>query len=253
LTARIVRYLPTLVHYIPIVTTIVTVPFAIRLYRHWRSKPEALYLAWWCAGVVLYGVGTFTESLTTLLGWDPVVFKAWYISGALLGGAPLAQGSVYLLLRRRTADVTAFLLLTVVATAATSVLLSPLNVSLAEPHRLSGDVLTWQWVRLFSPFINTYAFIFLVGGAAWSALRYYHEGSRNSRRVWGNVLIAVGALLPGIGGAYTRAGYVEVLYVTELIGILTIWAGYQTIVGARTKSIHVNQESGEREVSPPST
>jgi len=46
-------------------------------------------------------------------------------------------------------------------------------------------------------------------------------------RYIGNVLIAVGALLPGIGGAFTRAGYTEVLYVTELLGLAFIYAGYR--------------------------
>jgi hypothetical protein len=35
-------------------------------------------------------VGTLTESLTTLLGWQEPIFRAWYVSGALLGAAPLA-------------------------------------------------------------------------------------------------------------------------------------------------------------------
>jgi hypothetical protein len=43
--------------------------------------------------------------------------------------------------------------------------------------------------------------------------------------MWANVLIAAGAILPGIGGTATRMGYVEVLYVTELIGLLLTWAG----------------------------
>jgi hypothetical protein len=45
------------------------------------------------------------------------------------------------------------------------------------------------------------------------------------------VLIATGAILPGIGGTATRMGHTEVLYVTELIGILFILAGYRTVVG----------------------
>jgi hypothetical protein len=45
-----------------------------------------------------------------------------------------------------------------------------------------------------------------------------------------NVLIAVGAILPGIGGTATRMGYTEVLYVTELAGLLLIWAGYRISV-----------------------
>ena len=57
----------------------------------------------------------------------------------------------------------------------------------------------------------------------------------------GNALIALGALLPGIGGTATRAGYVEVLYVTELAGLLLIWLGYRQIAADRTRSIHANQ------------
>ena len=42
-----------------------------------------------------------------------------------------------------------------------------------------------------------------------------------------NVLIAIGAILPGIGGTATRMGYTEVLYVTELAGLLLTWTGYR--------------------------
>jgi hypothetical protein len=42
----------------------------------------------------------------------------------------------------------------------------------------------------------------------------------------------VGAILPGIGGSFTRFGHVEVLYVTELVGLLVIYAGYRLIVSA---------------------
>ncbi len=37
----------------------------------------------------------------------------------------------------------------------------------------------------------------------------------------------MGAILPGIGGAATRMGYTEVLYVGEFVGLLLIWAGYR--------------------------
>jgi hypothetical protein len=79
---------------------------------------------------------------------------------------------------------------------------------------------------MFSPFINLYAAIFLIGGAAWSAWRFRSDPTAR-HRVVGNVYIAVGALLPGIGGTATRLGHTEVLYVTELIGLVLIWTGYR--------------------------
>ncbi len=229
-------------HFLPILTTLVSIPFAIVLFRHWRKKPDALYLLWWMIGVLTYMAGTVTESLTTLFGWQLVVFKAWYVTGALLGGAPLAQGTIYLLFSRRTANLLSASLVAFVAVAAVPVLLSPVDLSLVETFRLSGAVLEWQWVRAFSPFVNTYAVIFLVGGAAWSAVKYSKQGAVMRARMWGNVWIAVGAILPGIGGSMARAGIVEGLYVGELFGLLLIWIGYHLIANDRSVSIHENQQ-----------
>ena len=232
--------MPQAVHYVPILTTLITIPFAYILFRHWRRKPTSLYLMWWMIGVIMYGIGTFTESLTTLLGWQEWIFRSWYISGALLGGAPLAQGTIYLLFSKKKANILTAVLLIFIAVASFFVLLTPINTSLVEPHRLSGSVMEWQWVRAFSPFINLYAVFFLVGGAIWSAWKYWREGA-SSGRMWGNIWIALGAILPGIGGTFTRMGFVEVLYVTEIMGILLIWLGYHQIVKDRSTSIHANQ------------
>ena len=213
------------VHFIPIATSIFALVFAWAIGRRYRAR-GGTHLAWWSAGMAIYGVGTITEAATTLLGWHEPIFKAWYISGALLGGAPLAQGTVYLLLSRKTANRLTAALVTAVAVGAACVLLSPVHRELVEPFRLSGKVLTWSWVRAFSPFINLYAVTFLVGGAILSAVRFRRR-QETRHRYQANVLIAIGAILPGIGGTFTRFGHVEVLYVTEFLGLCLLWAGYR--------------------------
>jgi hypothetical protein len=228
------------VHYLPLVSTVVAAGFASVLWRHWRRKPKARYLLWWALGITLYGVGTLTEGLTTVFGWNEVIFRSWYVSGALLGAAPLAQGSVYLLLSPARADRLAVALMTYIAMASAFVIATPINHDLIESHRLSGEVMTWQWVRMFSPLVNSYAVIFLIGGAVWYAVKY-RKAAGASTRVRGNWLIAIGAILPGVGGTYARMGLVEVLYVTELVGLVLIWAGYRTIAGDRVVPIHRNQ------------
>ena len=230
-----------LIHYLPVITTVVAAAFFRVLWLHWRRNPSARYVMWWMIGVGLFGLGTLTEALTTIFGWQEPIFRTWYIAGALLGGAPLAQGTVYLLLPRRIADRLAVALVTYVAIAAAFVVATPIISELVEPNRLSGEVMAWQWVRLFSPLINLYAVVFLIGGAIWSAWRYWRVGDASSR-VLGNILIAVGAILPGIGGGFARAGAIEVLYVMELIGLLLIWAGYRAISGDRVISIHRAQK-----------
>ncbi len=221
------------VHFIPIVTTVIAVVFATAVLRRWRTR-GGHHLLWWAIGLFAYGAGTFTEAAVTLLGWHEGLFRAWYITGALLGGAPLAQGTAYLLLSRRTANRLTAVLLPVIGVAALCVLMSPIDYSAVEPYRLTGRVLEWRWVRGFSPFINLYAFVFLAGGAALSAWRYARQPGQRHRAV-GNTLIALGALLPGIGGSATRFGHTEVLYVTELIGVLLILAGYLRIVAGSTR------------------
>ena len=227
---------PSAVHYIPIFTTLVALAFGVAIFRRWRVRGGA-HLLWWGFGMLTYGAGTITEATTTLFGWHEPLFRAWYITGALLGGAPLAQGTVYLILSRKTANRLSALLVTAILIASTAVLLSPINYGLVDPVRLSGKVFVWQWVRAFSPFINVYAAVFLIGGAAWSAARYWRQ-AESSRRAVGNVLIAIGALLPGIGGTFTRFGHVEVLYVTEFLGLLLIFGGYHLNTTASAPSIH---------------
>jgi hypothetical protein len=227
-------------HYIPILTTVVSFAFTAVLYRHWQRKPETKYLMWWTIGVFCFGIGTLTESINALFGWSVLNMKAWYIAGALLGAFPLAQGTVYLLLKEKTADILTWFFILYITSAAIAILLSPVDMSLVDPTRLTGKVMTWTWARLFSILPNTYSLIFLVGGAAWSAIQYARK-SNSGGRVLGNWLIAIGALLPGIGGSFTRMGYVEVLFVTEFIGILLIWAGYRAMSQSQTKSIHAAQ------------
>jgi hypothetical protein len=223
------------VHFIPVVTTVMAVVFALAVYRRWTTRRSGPHLLWWAGGIAAYGAGTLTEASVTLLGWNPFLFKAWYITGALLGGAPLAQGTVYLLLKRRTANVLTAIVVPFIVVAAIAVALSPIQYDLVEPHRLTGSVMGWQWTRAFSPFINLYAAIFLIGGAALSAWRFAkHTATRH--RFIGNTLIAVGALLPGIGGAATRFGHTEILYITEFFGLSLIWLGYWTITRDRVRA-----------------
>ena len=219
----------TFVYWIPVLTTVVAAAFATIVLGRYRER-GGTHLLWWGIGLILYGVGTATEAATTMFGWNHWVFRVWYITGALCGGAPLAQGTVYLLLNRRTAHVLSVLLVTAIVVGAVFVFLSPIDWAAIDGHRLSGRALGWQRIRMLSPFINTYAVIFLIGGAIVSAMRYRSRPEARHKYV-GNIFIAIGAILPGIGGSFTRMGYVEVLYVTEFVGLLLIYLGFRYNVG----------------------
>ncbi|NND16428.1 MAG: hypothetical protein HKN89_08910, partial [Eudoraea sp.] len=163
-----------IIGFIPILTTLFSWFFFLEILKHYRKR-KTFYLLWWTLGVLTFGLGTLSESLHALFGWHEINLKFWYIVGALLGGFPLAQGSVYLLMPRKFGHVTAVLIVAIILVASTFVLISPVQVPENFDFRLTGSVLEWQWVRYFSPLINLYAFIFLFGGAIYSAIQYYRK------------------------------------------------------------------------------
>jgi hypothetical protein len=91
-----------MVSYIPVLTTLFSVFFLGRIIPHYLTK-RSPYLLWWTLGVLTFGLGTLTESINAIFGWSEWNTKVWYIVGALLGGYPLAQGTIYLLMNRRFA------------------------------------------------------------------------------------------------------------------------------------------------------
>ena len=212
------------VHYIPILTTVISLTFSVILFRRYLLRGGTHHL-WWSGGILAYGLGTGQEGSITLLGNSVGLTKAWYIAGALLGGYPLAQGSVYFHFNRNTANRLTVLTLPLLGLLSLLVVLSPVQGGAMESFRPSGDLLQWQWIRWFTPIINLYAVVFLIGTAAWSAWHFARRAGEASRAI-GNALIATGALLPGIRGAMAKAGAVEVLYVGEFFGIILIWIGY---------------------------
>ncbi len=216
---------PQAIHYLPIATTFISAAFCIVLLRRFFVRSQGMHLLWWAGGVFCYGAGTALEASVTLFGNSPELNKAWYIVGAFLGGYPLAQGTVYLLLKRRTANILSSITLPFIVVLSTLVVISPTNLDALEAHRPGGAALGWQWLRLFTVPINIYAVVFLIGGAILSAVRYFQHTSTRGRAI-GNALIAFGALLPGIGGSMAKAGIVEALYLGEFVGLLFIWAGY---------------------------
>ena len=96
------------IEYIPIFTTIFSVYFFKEIFSHYQYR-KTTYLLWWSLGVLTFGLGTLAESINMLIGWSISNVRYWYIVGALLGGFPLAQGSVYLLMKRRFADISSIL------------------------------------------------------------------------------------------------------------------------------------------------
>ena len=216
-----------MIDYIPILTTILSLYFFVEILKHYLFRKKK-YLFWWMIGVATFGLGTLSESIHTIIGYNEFNLRFWYILGALLGGFPLAQGTVYLLFSKKFANQSSLFFISYILIATIFILMVPIKITESFDGGLTGQVFKWQWVRFLSIPINIYAFTFLVGGAIYSAYKY-SKFKNLIYKVYGNTAIAIGGILPGIGGSFTRAGYIEVLFVTEFFGLALIYAGYKII------------------------
>ena len=60
--------------------------------------------------MIFYGIGGFCEAYYGAFGWNDLAFRLWYLFGAILVAAWLGQGTVYLLVKSRWANLLMVLL-----------------------------------------------------------------------------------------------------------------------------------------------
>ena len=99
------------------------------------------------------------------------------------------------------------------------------------------DILTRSGiVVLLTILLNTYGTFTLVGGAIYSAYIFWRKKVLFNRMV-GNILIAVGAILPAMGGTFVQMGIPDFLYLSEFLGAILMYIGFlQATVTVPVKS-----------------
>lgn len=207
---------------IPLVSAIVSFVFTIAVLDQFfaRRKPYQLI---WAVGLFMYSISTGTEFWTGVWGLNDTVYRMWYLFGAIFVAAYLGMGTLYLLTPRRIAHIIMAILLTASFYAAFRVFTA--SIDLSSLLVLSGVAMP-QGVRLITPLFNTFGTVALAGGAIYSAWVFWRRRIM-PHRVISNILIAVGAILPAIGGTHMRlGGGLQLFYIFELLGIIIIFIGF---------------------------
>lgn len=229
-------------HYIPILSTVITFAFAAAVFNRFRVRHGA-HLLLWGIGLVLYGIGTLTE-VVSLFTFNTIALKLWYLSGAMLTAAWLGQGTINLLVRRRGIAPTLNIILIIVSLLAVVLVfmapITPAAASYNPAQPLSAqykDILTRSGiVVLLTILLNTYGTFTLVGGAIYSAFIFWRKKVLFNRMI-GNILIALGAILPAIGGSFIQMGLPDFLYLSEFLGAILMYIGFlQATVAVLVKS-----------------
>ncbi len=215
---------------LPFLSAAISLLFALFVFRRWAYKRKGAHLLLWGIGMTFYAIGGFCEGYYGAFGWHPLIFRLWYLFGAILVAAWLGQGTVYLLAKEKWAKTTMIILVLgslwgvyKIFTAQLDPML--LNESLHTGSELSGHAIVSSGVRTLTPIFNLYGVATLVGGAVYSAWIFFRKRVL-LHRVIGNVLIATGALAPAFGGVFSRMGVPAALYIGELIGAMLMFAGF---------------------------
>ena len=214
---------------LPFTASIISFIFAYFVFKRFLVR-RGLHLLLWGIGLVFYGIGGFCEAYFGAFGWNELIFRMWYLFGAILVAAWLGQGTVYLLVKRKWANFLMAILLAASVYAVFRVFSAELDPSLITTSvhtgsELSGHAIITPGVRTLTPFFNLYGTITLVGGALYSAWIFWRKRVLLHRTI-GNILIAVGALAPAFGGTFSRFGIPGALYIGELAGVILIFLGF---------------------------
>jgi len=90
--------------FIPLTSAVISLVFSVFVFRRYLEKHHTHNLLW-SIGMLFYAIGGACEAFYGFLGWNPLVFRLWYLFGALLVAAWLGQGTVYLLAKPRLANI----------------------------------------------------------------------------------------------------------------------------------------------------
>ncbi|HET7171001.1 MAG TPA: hypothetical protein VFI18_05155 [Gaiellales bacterium] len=196
-----------------------------------RRRPE---LAFWGAGFLLFAAACGVETVATLTEWTPGLFRVYYLCGGILLVGFLGVGSLYRSAPAWLANAAAGALLGAAAAATAAVAQAPVDSALlaGSSHGPPSDSAIGSAAVPYAVAINSLGTLALVGLALLSGWRAW-RGRQPARRVAGNVLLVVGALVVAGASGATRLGVYELLYAGQAAGAIVMFAGYQVLTGVR--------------------
>jgi hypothetical protein len=234
-----------MIHLLPFSSTLVTAIFVAAVLLRYARR-GGMHLLLWGIGLILYGLGTFSEAFLGLT-WSSLMLRIWYITGAMLTAAWLGQGTIFLLVRKTgIANATMIGLALVSLVAILAVFLAPISPTANYSIRLPAsvqykDILSRSTLIItLTILLNIFGTLALVGGAIYSAFIFWRKRVLPNR-VIGNVLIAAGALLPASAGTFVKLGLADWLYLSELLGATVMFIGFLQATAPQSSQVSTMQ------------
>jgi len=80
---------------LPLLTCLIGLAFAAIMARRFAHRRQPYYLIW-SLGLLWYALADGSEALGGSFGWNPQIYKLWYLTGAIGVAAFLGAGTLYL-------------------------------------------------------------------------------------------------------------------------------------------------------------
>jgi hypothetical protein len=85
---------------LPGITAVLAFAFAAAVFDQWLERRQAFQLVW-AAGMLFFGIASGAETIAALAGWNDVLYRTWYLTGAVWTAGWLGLGTCYLLAKTR--------------------------------------------------------------------------------------------------------------------------------------------------------
>ncbi len=198
------------------------------LVRQWIARRKAHQLAW-AVGFLFYAVAAVFEAYSEAGGnWDPFIYRIYIVLAASLVGF-LGLGTLYLITKKRWIG-HAYLIFNLIGLAiffygvfTTDLVMDKLVPGITVGGQALGESMTFP--RMMSFWFNIPGSLLLLGGSAWSAIKFWPKPEYRYRS-WANVLIFIGTLLIAGAGSMARVGTSVGLYPAEMVASAVLLAGF---------------------------
>jgi len=212
----------------PLAAAVVSAAFAGLMAQQFftRRRPHQLV---WAIALGLFALASLAAGRGVIAGWNPFLFRSYYLAGAVINVPVLGLGTIYLLAPRKVGHAAAVLVAVAAVYAAGAVFsavlhTAPLLVKSAIP---SASLVMPGAVRRLSRIYSFTGFATVVSGALWSAWRLSLKSDDYLRRLaQGNILIALGTTVVAAASGFARHGRGFVFAIGLLAGVVIMFVGF---------------------------
>ena len=234
--------------------TLVACAFALITFDRWQLRGQSHDLAWTIA-MILFAVGSLALWWAETTGWTLLIFRIFFVSGAVLNVAWLALGTIYLLTGKTTGDHVRKYLTSLSTFSIGVVLIAPAKREIVDGEFPSARQLFGVTPRILAAVGSGVPALIIIFGALWSTFRVIQKAtptvSRKNVRIVkspkrlaiGNVLVATGTIVLSASGSLAgRLGKDRAFAVTLLIGLCILFSGF-LVASNSTRSITKDNSS----------